>query len=399
VKCLAWLALCLLAFGAGALPAQDRSVSYSTWKITGNSVTLQFVLPVAEAQRLLGTQVPVLTTRRLEDYLLQHLTVQSAAGECPAIDQGFDLGRIDPLAVGPGLYGFEIFYRCTDTRRLVLHDTALFTAMPQHLNFASIEAHGRRVEQLFTARQQLVALPDERAPSAAGLTDYARLGVLHVLASPQHWILLLGVLALVRRGRDVGYVMVALVAGYGAALLVAVTGWVTTRPPLVQGVMGLVLALLGAALVQREARNASKAVIGWLAVSVVLALMALLRSPWAALAIAGAAAAAGGFLEMARRSGQLPLWSCLAGAFAFLDGLLLPAVLEPAQLSRASQARLLVGFDLGAFGVAALLSGLAMAAWMWLRTQRLPAVRALLNDVCAASLCGLGVFWTLSTLG
>ncbi|HEY4338451.1 MAG TPA: hypothetical protein VGM97_00715, partial [Steroidobacteraceae bacterium] len=112
MKRLALIALCLLAGAAGGAEAQQRSVSYSTWIVSGNMVTLRYLLPVSVAQRLMGVEVQVLTVGKLEEYLLRHQTVGSAGGECPAIDQGFDLGRVDPLAVGPDLYGFEIFYRC-----------------------------------------------------------------------------------------------------------------------------------------------------------------------------------------------------------------------------------------------------------------------------------------------
>ena len=114
---LTWITLCWLALAAGGALAQERSVSYSTWIIAGNMVTLRYLLPVTVAQRLMGVEVPVLTTEKLEEYLLQHQTVASVSGDCPAIDQGFDLGRVDPLAVGPDLYGFEIFYRCKDPRQ------------------------------------------------------------------------------------------------------------------------------------------------------------------------------------------------------------------------------------------------------------------------------------------
>ena len=84
MKRLALMALCLLAASAGGALAQERSVSYSTWIVAGNMVTLRYLLPVSVAQRLMGVEVPVLTIGKLEDYLLQHQTVGSAGGDCPA---------------------------------------------------------------------------------------------------------------------------------------------------------------------------------------------------------------------------------------------------------------------------------------------------------------------------
>jgi hypothetical protein len=119
VKSLRWLPLVLLLFATGHARAQTQSVSYSTWVVSDNIVALRFLLPLAETARLTGVDVPVVTVRKLGDYLLRQVTVRSASGVCPALDQGYDLGRVDPLAVGPELYGFEIFYRCTDPRQLV----------------------------------------------------------------------------------------------------------------------------------------------------------------------------------------------------------------------------------------------------------------------------------------
>src|SRR6202042_224930 len=99
-------------------------------------------------------------------------------------------------------------------RQVVVRNTALFDRVPDHVDFARIQMHGQSVEQLFTARHQELALPDDRPVSATGFASYIRLGLLHVLINADRWIFLLGALLLVRRRRDVGYLIVALAAGY-----------------------------------------------------------------------------------------------------------------------------------------------------------------------------------------
>ncbi len=54
MKRLAWMALCCLALGANAALAERPSHSYSTWIISGNLVTVRFLLPVGDARRLTG---------------------------------------------------------------------------------------------------------------------------------------------------------------------------------------------------------------------------------------------------------------------------------------------------------------------------------------------------------
>jgi hypothetical protein len=400
VKRLACIILCWLAVAAGGARAQDRGVSYSTWIVSGNMVTLRFVVPVTEAQRLTGADVPVMTITKLEDYLLQHLSVTSAGGDCPAIDQGFDLGRVDPLAVGPELYGFEIFYRCGDPRQLVLRNSALFGRSPGHVNFARIQVRGRSVEQLFTAQHQQLALPADGAVPAAGFGAYLRLGFTHIMRSPDRWCFVLGLLLLVRRWREVGYVILALAGGYLLAVLLSLTGWVLPRLTPLAAFMGFLVALLGAAIIARESQNTKVTAVGWPTPLLLMVLaVALLRSPQALWTLLGGAAIALGFLMLARSRGDNRLlWPGLVVLFAFLDGFVLPAVQPPAQLPPGLQLRMLVSFDLGAMLFGALLVAAAVVAWLLLRS-RIALPRAAMNDVCAAGLCGLGAFWLLSRLG
>ena len=400
MKRLALLALCLLAASTGCAGAQQRSVSYSTWIVSGNTVTLRYLLPVSVAQRLMGVEVPVLTTARLEDYLLRHQSVGSAGGECPAIDQGFDLGRVDPLAVGSDLYGFEIFYRCTDPRHLLLRNTALFDAAPDHIDFARIQMDGRSIAQLFTAQRQELLLPDAGAVSPAAFASYLHLGLGHVLSSADRWIFLFGALLLVRRRQDAACLAAAIVSGYLLSVLVVSTGWVLPRMPRMEAFMGLLVVLLGALIMQRELRSDPGIRMRWPASLLLLVLLvALLRVPAAALALLGGAALATGFLGVSRSSaGQQMLWPGLVVMFTFLDGFALPAVLGPAQLPQPTQLRMLTGFDLGATLIAVLMIALVIGAWRLLRALRVTAPSAIVNDVCAACLCGFGSFWLLTRL-
>lgn len=401
MKRLVWIAWCWLAIAAGPALAQDRGVSYSTWIVTDKVVTLRYVLPVAEAQRLTGAEVPLLTSSRLEGYLLQHLAVHSAGGECPAIDQGFDLGRVDPLAVGPEFYGFEIFFRCSDPRQLVLRNSALFAGAPGHVDFASIQRRGRSAEQLFTAEQQSLALPEDGTVPSAGSAAYLRLGMGHVMRNANRWCFVLGLLLLLRRRRDLGFLILALTGGYLLALLLATTGWVLPRLTPLESFMGFLVALLGAVLSRRELLRERAAAAAWPSLLLLLVLsLALLRAPSAMFALLGAGAIGTGVLALSGHpEGRVPIWLGLVALFGILDGFALPAVLPPAHLPQRLQLQLLIGFDLGALLIESLLLGLAVAAWLLLRARRRSQPPQLLHDVCAAGLSGLGAFWLLSRTG
>jgi hypothetical protein len=400
VKRLAWSALCWLAIGTGSALAAGRSVSYSTWIVSGNLVTMRLLLPASAARPLVGVAVPVLTTDRLKDYVLQHVTVASSGGSCPAIDQGYDLGQVDPLAVGPDLYGFELVYRCTDPAQLVLRDTVLFATVPDHVDFASIRTHGQMVQQLFTAGKQQLALPDAGAPPAAGIFAYVRIGLMHVLDSTDRWCVLLAALLLVRRRTDVGGIVLALAAGYVLSLALTSTGWVLPRVIALEAFVGLLVALLGAVIALRDGQYRAVGILGWASLLVLLAVAAtFMHAPWAALLLLGGACLSAGVMLVVNRTvGHDMRWLVLIALFAFLDGSVMSAVLPPAQLPQRSLLQVVLGFAAGAWFIESLLVAVIAAIFLVVRAQRMVAARSLLDEVAAAGLSGVGTFWLVSRL-
>jgi hypothetical protein len=143
MKVVAAAALCALGVASPAL-ADSHSVSYSDWTIGGEITTLKFVLPAVEAQRLTGVDVPLATTKKLGEYLLAHVAVEGDGENCAPIDQGYDIGLVDPLAVGGGSFGFEVFFRCptANPRVRVLKNTVLFERVRSHVNYARVRASG-----------------------------------------------------------------------------------------------------------------------------------------------------------------------------------------------------------------------------------------------------------------
>lgn len=398
MKRLAWLALCWLAAGAGSALAAGHSVSYSTWIVSGNQVTMRLRLPVSEARRLLGVALPVVTTDRLKNYVLEHVTVSSAGGSCPAIDQGYDLGQVDPLAVGPELYGFEIVYRCSEPAQMVLRDTVLFANVPAHIDFARILTHGQVVEQLFSAGRQQLALPDTGPPPAAGIVAYLRIGLRHVLDSPDRWCVLLAALLLVRRWPDVGGIIVALAGGYLLSLALCASGWVVPRVSAVEAFVGLLVALLGAVLALRDGRYRRVGILGWASLLVLLAIASLLMHGAGAVPVVlgGALVFAGVTLMAEQVAGRA--WWMLISLFALLDGVVMAAVLPPAQLPQRSLLQVMLGFDTGAWLIESVLLAMIAALLLTVRAQRLVAARSLLDELSAAGLSGLGTFWLVSRI-
>ena len=324
----------------------------------------------------------------------------TASGACPALDQGYDLGRVDPLAVGPDMYGFEIFYRCADPRQLVLQNAAMFARAPAHLNIARVQRSGRVAEHVFTVGQQQWRLPDDGVPYAPGLAAYLSLGSEHILHSADRLLLILGLALLIQRRRDMGYIVLALALGYGLSLLTSQAGWVSPRVPLVEAFVGLLVALVGMAVILMRAQRRDVIIAGWSGWLLLAAIgTATMHSSAAALLLLGGAILSAGLLTISgRREGWRLVWPLLAALLGFVDGFLWSAVIEPAQLPRGTQTRMLIGVDLGAILIETAVAALLAGGVLLLRSRRLDRSRALVTELCAAGLAGCGTFWLASRL-
>ncbi len=398
---LALAASCWLVGAAHLARAAGDSVSYSTWIVSRDSgtVTLRYVLPADTAQRLTGAAIPVLTVSKLGDYVLAHTEVWARGHECPASDQGYDLGKVDPLEVGTGLYGFEILFRCEGSMSgLALHDHAIFERVPSHVDFARIEIDGRVTRQLFTASRERLAVPDTGSLPSAGLGAYVRLGLLHILHGPARLCFLLAALLLVRRSQDLAGILASVAAGYGLSLLLQATGWIEPQTALIEGFIGGLVALLAVGIAALQIGRPQMAAAGWSVLLLLLAgAAASMHAAAAALLLVGVALLSAGFLALSADRARPNLWLLPAGILGFLDGFVLPALLAPEHLAGWTRAPMVIGYDVGAVLADALvLALLAAGALALLRSGYLSLLRPVVSDLGAACLGALGTFWLVS---
>ena len=401
LTCLGLLVLAALAVAAHPAAAQTPGVSYSNWSLSGNMVILRYLMPVADAQRVAGSTTLVETQAKVSSYLLGHVSVRSDAGACPAIDQGFGIGQVDPLAVQAGMYGFEIFFQCPGTHGLVLHNTALFDRLPGAINFARVEIDGHVTQQLFTAAHAQLRAPASGALHPAGVGRYVGLGVRHILGHWDRLCFLFGSLLLLRRPRQLRTLIGGLALGYATSLVIAMGGWITPHMTLLGAFIGFMVAFLAAQLLTRQTGKPRILALGsaglllWLAAAVLLA-----HGNVTVVLLAGAALFAGCYLAVSDRIEQHTIGCLLVPAvFGFLDGFVLPAAVLPQHPSGGTLLPMLLGFDFGAVLIdAVLLLAVMGGALLLLRWKQMPTARALVNDLATAGLGGLGIFWMLSRL-
>jgi hypothetical protein len=374
--------------------AETRSVSASTWVVAQDRVILRFVLPVEEARRLSPSNLPP-STEQVARYVLERVSVSAAGSACAALDQGYDIGRIDTLSVGEGLYGFEIVFQCPGPEDLVLHNAVLFDIVPQHINFARIEQNGSITLQLFTSRSEVLRL--RRNGTAAPAGEYIRLGVSHIGHSLDRICFLAGLMVLLANRRDWLTMASGMLLGYSAASAVAAAGylipnmaaaeaalgflvafvaaqaiaWEVGRPRLVAGIVGCAMLLMGAgALLLRGGQ------IAWLAVGLGLFAASLVWNS-----------------DQRRLSLLL-----LPAAFGFFDGLVPAGDYSRLQLWHQLSLSGLSAFNAGSLLADAVFIGLFLTSLAALRRFKFNVAGAIVRDLALTVFAGLGTFWMLTRL-
>ncbi len=187
------------------------------------------VLPSEVAAELVGKSMPLLSNEGLANYVLSRVSVVSAGAACPAIDQGYDLGKVNSLSVGASLYGFEIVFHCPAAADKTLHFGAML--MPRRnisIMRGSTGTAGKSISYSpLIGRTCRYPLRGELP--AAGAGTWARLGASHIGTRLDVCCALLGLFVLARRRRHLLMVAVALLAGYGASVAVSADGgWYPT---------------------------------------------------------------------------------------------------------------------------------------------------------------------------
>lgn len=378
--------------------AESRSVSHSDWLIVQDRVTLRFLLPITETRGLAARGLPPPSAEQVAAYVLDRVSVSVAGSVCPAIDQGYDIGRINPLSVATGLYGFEIIFKCPRRGDLVLRNAVLFDRLPRHVNFARIEANGRTLDQLFTAGRERLEVPETGFAAPVGVAEYSRLGARHTLHNLDRLFFMLGAVLLARGRREFSSAAAAMCLGYGASVAACARGYVVARPEWLEGAVGLLIALLGALIVAREVLRPGR-------VAAVVGAALLLIGVYTLVARGGQAATLPfGFgifafcillMDLEHRWFGL---AALTATFGFLDGLVLPGDYARLQLWHELLSSKLIAFDAGAVLANGLLVAIVALVFGLLQRTRLRASETIAKDLAATLLAGTGVFWMLSRL-
>jgi hypothetical protein len=393
----AGLLLLIVLLGATqAATAQNRSVSHSVWSIAADRVTVRFMLPASEARKIVARGAPPPSTEKVAQYVLDRLSVAASGTPCAAIDQGYDIGRIDTLAAGAGLYGFEVIFQCPNRGELLLGNAVLFESQPAHIDFAQIEADGHVTSQLFTAGHEQLRVAASSSTSA-GFFEYLRLGIGHILHGIDRICFLIGMLLLARGGRDSLGIVAGLMFGYSVSVVVALEGDVVPSGAGIEAAMGFLIALIAAQIVARQVRPHLVEYVSGGALLLLAAVATQSRGAQTAWLVGGLGIFAVALLRLAAVH-RFAALLVLAAAFGFWDGFALPGDYARLQWWHQIPSLQMMGFNVGAMLTNTLLVALCFTAYLLVRERKISMLGDLAKDFAVSALAGMGTFWMISRL-
>jgi len=394
MRVVAWLVLCWMASSATA-GAATRSISHSDWLIARDQVTLRIAFPVSEAKYTQPSGQPPPTTEKLAAYVLSHVAVQVQGVVCEPIDQGYDIGRINTLAVGEDLYGFEIIFHCPSSFRPTLKNAFLFARMPQHVDYAHIEVDGSASTQVFTAARQQI--DPAVVPTAAGVGVYLGLGASHIVHGFERMCFFLGLMLLARNRRDWLIAALGLTAGYLLSSLLPLTSLVPSTASF-ESALGLLVMLCAVQWISQRVNRSWRLALALAAVLGMLSVAVWRLHVDAGWLLLGSAIFSSCFALVAARRTGLFAW-VLPFLFGLLDGTVLGGDYSRLHLWRELSLSTLLSFNAGSLllelGIMAALCGAAIG---WSRVRKSRAFEDIAAEAAVTALAGLGAFWMLIQL-
>lgn len=406
-------ALVASLLAAAPATAHPRATSLSTWEFERSpdgvaaNVTvrvpwsaLQGVLPELSGFVPEGMGAGGGAGSAIDDYLLQHVRLATAAGDCPLRGGVLAVPSSDPSQLGR-----RFRFECGAGDPVITVD--LFHEVDaSHLHLArALLPDGRNLDHVLVVGQEswspLAASggDDTRPSPGSSLADYLRLGVAHIATGYDH---LAFVMALLLAGSGIGQiarVVTGFTVAHSLTLALGVLGWVRPLPAAVEALIGFSIVVVAfenfALTLGPAARRALR--IGLAALVVAATVGSLLgRVALPAVALLGIGTFSLSYLLLAERSGQPDAlrWG-VALAFGLIHGFGFAGVLAATGLPPANIAPALLGFNLGVEA-----GQLAVVVFGWLVLSGLltgePRRRWATIQWGSAPILAAGLYWFLS---
>jgi len=227
------------------LPAEahNRSQSFSSWDINGDTLNVIFTVKAREVTRLPPLEGDFKTLDALLTAHLQHsIKVDSGGQFCQSN------GEPISLPAAKGYVRARWSFSCADQGDRTLHLDSFFSVASSHVHYARVAFAEEMAEQyLFTddQRSQVVNRFSSRIETFHhAFLQYAELGIEHIFSGLDHIAFLLALMLLLRRLRDVVWMVTGFTLGHSITLSLAVLGLVEPDVVLVEALIGFTIALV-----------------------------------------------------------------------------------------------------------------------------------------------------------
>jgi hypothetical protein len=392
------LGLVMLLLPLEAAQAHERSRSHSSWQVSGDRVTAQFIVD-ARLTTLLLTTAPAGSS--LEDALHQRLVdglMVARGGQACSMS-----GVPGSSAMAEGQTRTELVWTCPNTEGGLAISVDVFAPLSaNHVHFLRLQGEDGFWDERVLSRNRATANFALDQTGQAGwlpvLGRYFQLGFEHILGGADHLTFLAALLLVLRRRRDAVLVTLGFTAGHSITLTLTALGLVSPPGMAVEAVIGfsIVFVAAEAALGQRDdlARLALLGAGGLALIGVVSALVGGVIAWPVWLGLAMLVGGYGVWLSRAGEAGRLA--PAISGVFGLVHGVGFGGVLVATQLPADRIVPSLLGFNIGVEAGQVLVLALAALAYAGLRRflpeDRLALVRVGLLGIVAT----LGMFWFVS---
>lgn len=373
--------------------AHNRSQSHSNWIISDHSIEAIFTAKSLEVTRL-QTGINQSLDIIFADHLEKTVSIKNDGQACAL--------RNNVLSI-PAKQGYmqaKLIFDCSlKTESPLINITSFFDFASSHVHYAHVITDSLQSQQyLFTEvqTQHQVAHDNKESGSIlSGINQYIYIGIDHIIGGADHIVFLLALLLLVRRFKDLIWLITGFTVGHSITLAITTIGWVIPDLRIVEATIGFSIALVAvdniAALTGYHRHLALFSIIGLLAMA---ATNIILGIGFSSLSMLGLVTLTVAYLLMrSDNEAGIGVRPVMAIGFGLVHGFGFASALTeigiPTDLLWAS----LLGFNIGIeLGQLLIISGLWLIILGFKRTKYVSHSR-LVIDITSASLCGFGLYW------
>ena len=373
--------------------AHNRSQSFSSWDVSDNLITAIFTVKTREITRL-----QISSTRTLKEILDDHLTktvrVTQDNKTCASS------GIVSPLPAKDGYIQVQLGYQCASSiQDIQLEINSFFDVASSHVHYAHVALNEMDSgDFLFSDSRRQHQVGGQTALSQTlhqTISQFYGIGFQHIISGLDHIAFLLVLLLLIRRLKDVIWLITGFTLGHSVTLALSAVGLVIPELRVVEAAIGFTIALVAAENIATLTGFKRQITYCSVAILLVMVLLNLLQGiGLSALSMFGLIIFTLAYMSTPEKTETAGGFRLLMSAtFGLVHGFGFASALTEMGLTSEQLFPALLGFNIGIE-----VGQLLMIAGLWIIIQTFQTTKyvnksRLVIDLVSASACGLGLYW------